>query len=213
MDIAPRGRSDRAGHGRSLSSGHVWKILAAMEWSLQRPAKQARERNEEGRREWMAKRWPAIKKRRRRRAWILFQDESGVSERPPVRRTWLRREKLRCWFNAFNWKKLSISAALGYRWTQAIQTVVSDPSGSYNDQRLIAFVRDLKKHLRGQKAILIWDGLPAHKSRKMKQYLESQRGWLQVETLPGYSPDPESGRGTYGATSKDRNLPTAVLPD
>jgi transposase len=50
-------------------------------------------------------------------------------------------------------------------------------------------VRDLKKHLRGQKAILIWDGLPAHKSRKMKQYLESQRGWLQVETLPGYSPD------------------------
>ena len=42
--------------------GHVWKILAAMEWSLQRPAKRARERNEEGRREWMAKRWPAIKK-------------------------------------------------------------------------------------------------------------------------------------------------------
>jgi hypothetical protein len=50
-------------------------------------------------------------------------------------------------------------------------------------------LRDLKKHLRGQEAILIWDGLPAHKSRKMKQYLESQRSWLQVETLPGYSPD------------------------
>ena len=42
--------------------GHVWKILAALEWSLQRPAKQARERNDEGRRLWMAKRWPAIKK-------------------------------------------------------------------------------------------------------------------------------------------------------
>jgi putative transposase len=50
-------------------------------------------------------------------------------------------------------------------------------------------LRDLKKHLRGQKAILIWDGLPAHKSRSMKQYLESQRDWLQVELLPGYSPD------------------------
>ena len=50
-------------------------------------------------------------------------------------------------------------------------------------------MRDLKKHLHGQKAILIWDGLPAHKSKKMKQYLESQRGWLQIETLPGYSPD------------------------
>jgi len=42
--------------------GHVWKILASLEWSLQRPAKRARERNEEGRRLWMAKRWPTIKK-------------------------------------------------------------------------------------------------------------------------------------------------------
>jgi transposase len=41
--------------------GHVWKLLAALEWSLQRPAKQARERNEEGRRLWVAKRWPTIK--------------------------------------------------------------------------------------------------------------------------------------------------------
>src|ERR1035441_6453166 len=44
-------------------SGHVWKILGAMEWSLQRPAKRARERNDEGRRLWMAKRGPAIKKK------------------------------------------------------------------------------------------------------------------------------------------------------
>jgi putative transposase len=50
-------------------------------------------------------------------------------------------------------------------------------------------LRNLKKHLRGQKVILIWDGLPAHKSRKMKQYLEGQRSWLQVDTLPGYSSD------------------------
>jgi transposase len=42
--------------------GHVWKILAALQWSLQRPAKRARERNDEGRRLWMAKRWPTIKK-------------------------------------------------------------------------------------------------------------------------------------------------------
>jgi hypothetical protein len=61
--------------------------------------------------------------------------------------------------------------------------------GSYNDERLMAFLRDLKKHMRGQKVIPIWDGLPAQKSRKMKQYLESQRSRLQVETLPGYSPD------------------------
>ena len=91
---------------------------------------------------------------------------------------------------AFNWKKLSISAALGYRWDgKRCRLWFQTRPGSYNDERLIAFLRDLKKHLRGQAAIPIWDGLPAHKSRKMKQYLESQRSWLKVETLPGYSPD------------------------
>ncbi len=61
--------------------------------------------------------------------------------------------------------------------------------GSYNAAGLIGFLRDLKKHLRRQPAILIWDGLPAHKSREMRAYLESQKSWLSVEMLPGYSPD------------------------
>lgn len=42
--------------------GHVWKILRGMKWSLQRPAKQARERNQEVRLQWVAERWPAVKK-------------------------------------------------------------------------------------------------------------------------------------------------------
>jgi transposase len=42
--------------------GHVWRILGAMQWSLQRPAKRARERNEQARRAWVAERWPAVKK-------------------------------------------------------------------------------------------------------------------------------------------------------
>ena len=56
------------------------------------------------------------KNARRRRAWILFQDESGVSERPPLRRTWAPKGETPVLVYAFNWKKLSISAALGYRW-------------------------------------------------------------------------------------------------
>lgn len=42
--------------------GHVWKILGAMEWTLQRPAKQARERDPEKVQLWLTKRWPAVKK-------------------------------------------------------------------------------------------------------------------------------------------------------
>lgn len=48
--------------GAHYHPGHVWKILGAMKWTLQRPAKQAKERNEEARRHWLAERWPAVKK-------------------------------------------------------------------------------------------------------------------------------------------------------
>lgn len=42
--------------------GHVWRVLGAMDWTLQRPARQARERNEEAVRQWVSERWPAVKK-------------------------------------------------------------------------------------------------------------------------------------------------------
>jgi len=92
--------------------------------------------------------------------------------------------------HAFNWKKLSVCAALGYRWDgRRCRLWFQTRPGSYNTESLLGFLRDLKQHLRGQKAILVWDGLPAHKSREMQAYLESQKHWLRVERLPGYSPD------------------------
>src|SRR5216110_237096 len=42
--------------------GHVWKILGAIDWSLQRPTKQARERDQEKVKFWLTQRWPALKK-------------------------------------------------------------------------------------------------------------------------------------------------------
>jgi len=35
--------------------------------------------------------------------------------------------------------------------------------GDYDTDSLIAFLKDLKRQMRGKKVILIWDGLPAHK--------------------------------------------------
>ena len=49
--------------GVRYHEGHVWKILRALGWSPQRPVGQARERNEQGIREWKRNQWPAIKKK------------------------------------------------------------------------------------------------------------------------------------------------------
>ena len=37
--------------------------------------------------------------------------------------------------------------------------------------------------------MLIWDGLPAHRSKAMTTWLASQRHWLTIERLPGYAHD------------------------
>lgn len=48
--------------GVTYHPGHVWRVLRALGWTLQRPATQARERNAAAIRHWVSHRWPAVKK-------------------------------------------------------------------------------------------------------------------------------------------------------
>jgi transposase len=48
--------------GVKYHPGHVWRVLQRLDWTLQRPAKRAKERREEAVRQWVSKRWPAVKK-------------------------------------------------------------------------------------------------------------------------------------------------------
>jgi transposase len=42
--------------------GHVWRVLRALGWSLQRPGRRARERDEAAIAQWKRQRWPQLKK-------------------------------------------------------------------------------------------------------------------------------------------------------
>jgi transposase len=48
--------------GQRFHPGHVWRILRRQHWSLQRPARQAVERDEDAIRRWVQVRWSAVKK-------------------------------------------------------------------------------------------------------------------------------------------------------
>jgi transposase len=54
--------------------GHVWRILGRLDWTLQRPAKRAKERNDAAIRHWVDVRWPTVKK-------TLAADAPGLSSR------------------------------------------------------------------------------------------------------------------------------------
>jgi hypothetical protein len=60
---------------------------------------------------------------------------------------------------------------------------------AYDTDTLIQALGELRRFLGGQKATLLWDGLPAHRSKAMGAWLGRQRHWLVVEPLPGYAPE------------------------
>lgn len=136
----------------------------------------------------------------RHRAWLVFEDESGLSTQPVVRRTWAPRGETPVLTHPFrHWERLSIAAALAFRWDgRRSRLFFQTRKGPYSAPSLIGFLRQLKRHFRRGRVILLWDGLPAHRSRRMRAYLAAQRDWLIVERLPAYAPELNPAEPLFG---------------
>ena len=129
------------------------------------------------------------KSARRQNSLIVFEDESGVSLLPSVRATWAPRGQTPVLRHPFNWKRLSLAGALAYEPDGSDAHLFFElRPGAYNDETLIAFLSELNE-VEQRNVLLIWDGLPSHRSRRMSDWIASQRHWLSVERLPGYAPD------------------------
>ena len=116
-----------------------------------------------------------------------------------MRATWAPRGQTPVLRHRFNWKRLSMSAALAYAHDRADARLVFETrAGAYNDESLIEFLHALHDELDGAKITLIWDGLPSHRSRKMQRFIAAQRRWLVAERLPGYAPDLNPVEGLWG---------------
>lgn len=92
-------------------------------------------------------------------------------------------------------RKLSVAGIVAYRTGQQpriiYRTMVhrgrkGEPKGFGEDQ-FAGLLDAAHQHLRAP-IVLVWDGLPAHKSAKMRALIAA-RGWLRVYRLPGYAPE------------------------
>jgi transposase len=120
----------------------------------------------------------------------VFEDESGVSLLPSVRATWSPRGQTPVLHHRFNYRRLSLAGALVYEPDGSTAHLVFQlRPGAYNSESLIHFLQTLHQHEAQRCIRLIWDGLPAHRSRCMTHWLSQQRDWLTVERLPGYAPE------------------------
>jgi transposase len=148
----------------------------------------------------------------RRRACLVFFDETALSLTPNVRRSWAPVGQPPVLEHPFNWKKASMAAALcyGVRGGGA-QLCFHLQAGNYDTDTLIQVLGELRRFLGGEKATLLWDGLPAHRSRAMRAWLHTQRSWLVVERLPGYAPELNPTEGLWSSL-KAVELANLVAP-
>ena len=83
----------------------------------------------------------------------------------------------------FNWKQLSVIAGMS-----RLQCLFRFHEGSIKKEQIVVFLKALKRHLK-QPLLIVWDGLRAHRSKLVRDYLDSTEGHLQVAFLPPYAPD------------------------
>lgn len=137
---------------------------------------------------------------------IVFVDESGLSERPTRVRTWSPKGQTPTLQYHFNWHQLSVIAGVTiYRFYFRLFP------GSIKGPQVIEFLKALHRQIR-RKLLVIWDGLPAHRSRLVKDYLEAQNGALQIERLPAYAPELNPAEYVWGQL-KYHELPNFCAKD
>lgn len=169
---------------KKASPSEVWRLLRRMRWSPQKPVRKARERNEAGIADWKENQWPRIKeKARSEQRTIVFVDESGLTQKPAAKSTWAPQGETPVLELNFNWKKLSVIGGITIRslYFQLHEASVKAPE-------VIGFLQHLQRHIDG-KLLVVWDGLPAHRSRLVADYLATTEGRVWVERLPGYAPE------------------------
>lgn len=166
------------------SPSEVWRLLRRMKWSPQKPQRKARERDEEKINQWKTERWPELQaKADKEQRTIIFVDECGFSQKTTAKKTWAPSGQTPVLEMNFNWDKLSVIGGISLKsiWFQIHEE-------SVKSAQVIEFLNQLKRYVKGN-LMVIWDGLPAHRSKVVAQYLAEQEGRIWVERLPAYAPE------------------------
>jgi len=84
---------------------------------------------------------------------------------------------------SFDWKQLSVVAGISY-WRFYFRLF----PGTIKGPQIVEFLKALKAQIK-RKLLIVWDGLGVHKSRLVREYVESLNGRIQIEFLPAYAPE------------------------
>ena len=60
--------------------------------------------------------------------------------------------------------------------------------GTIKGPQIVEFLKALRAQIK-RKLLIVWDGLGVHKSKLVREYVESLHGAIHIEFLPAYAPE------------------------
>ncbi|MGW1273383.1 IS630 family transposase [Streptomyces sp. NPDC002491] len=188
------------------SSAAVWRLMHRHGWSWQCPARRAVERDEGAVGLWKKDVWPQVELTAAALgAFIVFEDEAGLSMTPPVVRTWGRRGHTPVVrVRGRSWRRWSIAAMCCYKPGEPSRLIYRPRRhrkhrGKGRNSFAWTDYRDLvvRAHIQLKAPIvLIWDNLNTHRAAGMRDYA-AEHDWLTIVQLPSYAPDLNPVEGVW----------------
>lgn len=168
-----------------MSVTSVGDLLHRLNLTPQKPLRRAYERDEAQVQEWIEEVYPRVKKyAKKASAEIFWLDEASIRSDDPLQRTWGEKGKTPVLKTSGQRQSINAISALSNKggfWYHVY-------TGKFTADKCVeCFKRFLKN--RKTRVILIMDGHPVHKSKKVLKYVESLEGQLEIIILPPYAPD------------------------
>ena len=171
--------------GVRLAVSSVGNLLRKMGLSVQRPLTRAYQQDPERVARWKEQEYPAIRARAAQLgATVLFLDEASVRSDYHTGTTWApvgRTPVVTGTGARFSVNMISAVSAQG-----RIHFDVLDRN--VNAEVFIEFLEKLRHDIDGP-VFCVVDGHPAHRAKKVGEYVESTHGQVELFFLPAYSPE------------------------
>ena len=172
-------------YGIELSRWQVGRYLKSWGYTPQKPISKAFEQKPAKVKEWLEKEYPAIKKRAaKEKAVIYFGDETGMRSDHQAGRSYAPAGKtpvIKKTGQRFSLNMISAISNQGH-----LQFMIID--GRFNSEVFETFLNQMIKYSR-QKIYFVTDGHPAHKTKKLNEWLSANKNKIEVFFLPPYSPE------------------------
>jgi transposase len=171
--------------GVRLSLASIGALLARQGLTPQKPLQRAYQRDPEAIDRWRHDTYPEIARQAKRdNAEIYFWDESGFRADAVQGKTWGVKGSTPVVSVPGQRQGISAASAVSAKGAFWFATYKGGLDGERFVDLLQQMMRDRRKPLH-----LVLDGLPAHKSKAVKVYVEQLQGKLTLHFLPGYAPE------------------------